>query len=112
MSVLNLRLPANLHEELKSLAEQQGVSMNQLALLALAEKLAVLRWQELATRREGHEAGLEILQKRATRGSRERFLEALDKAGDNPPRRGDELPSGYTTPASAPPDSVLHSDGK
>ncbi len=97
MSVLNLRLPPSLHEELKSLAQEQGVSMNQLALLAVAEKLAVLRWQDSEARRQGHEAGLDALRQRAARGSGERFLEVLDKAGNNPPQAGDELPSNYAS---------------
>lgn len=101
MSVLNLRLPANLHDELKLLAEQQGVSMNQLALVAVAEKLAVLRWQDLEARRQEHEAGLQDLKQRAARGSRERFLELLDKTGHNAPQLGDELPHGYVPPAAA-----------
>ena len=95
MSVLNLRLPANLHDELKLLAEQQGVSMNQLALVAVAEKLAVLRWQDLEARRQEHEAGLQDWQKRAARGSRQRFLEVLDNAGHNAPQTGDQLPADY-----------------
>jgi len=95
MSVLNLRLPPALHEDLKSLAQEQGISMNQLALLAVAEKLAVLRWQDQEERRQGHEAGLEAMREGAKRGSRQRFLEILDKAGNHPPEPGDELPVGY-----------------
>jgi len=91
MSTLNLELPSTLHDELESIAQEQGVSVDQLALLAVAEKLAVLRWQEGAERRRQHDYGLEQLQSRANRGSRERFVEVLESAGHNAPQPDDEI---------------------
>ncbi len=42
MASLNLRLPESLHSKIRLLAEQDGVSLNQFILLAVAEKAAVL----------------------------------------------------------------------
>ena len=91
MSVLNLQLPANLHKELEAVARAQGVSMDQLAAIAVAEKLAVLRWQSGGERRQQHEDGLQQLSARAARGSRERFLEVLERAGNSEPQAHDEV---------------------
>ncbi len=43
MASLTLRLPKSTHEQLKALAGQEGVSINQLALTAVAEKISALR---------------------------------------------------------------------
>jgi uncharacterized protein (DUF1778 family) len=40
MSVLSLRLPASIHEQLRTAAEQEGISINQFVTLAIAEKMA------------------------------------------------------------------------
>ena len=42
-NVLSLRIPKSLHEEVKELAQDEGVSLNQFVMLALAEKVATLR---------------------------------------------------------------------
>ena len=91
MSVLNLQLPSTLHEELKALAQEQGISIDQLATLAVAEKLAVLRWQNGEQRRQQHDEGLNQLSVRASRGSHARFLEVLERAGNNAPQEGDKV---------------------
>ena len=50
MSVLNVRLPTSLHAELKAVSMEEEVSMNQLILLAVAEKLAARRvYKQLAS---------------------------------------------------------------
>lgn len=40
MSVLSLRLPASVHEQLRAMAAKEGVSINQFITLAIAEKMA------------------------------------------------------------------------
>jgi len=82
MSVINLRLPQSLHDQLRHAAEMEGISMNQLALLAVAEKLAVWRWQQTETSE---------VSARASRGSREDFLRTLAQAPDREPLAGDQL---------------------
>ena len=43
MSSLSLRLPNSTHLQLKEMAQREGVSINQLVLTAVAEKLSALR---------------------------------------------------------------------
>ncbi len=78
MSVLSLRLPKSLHEQLRELAQEEGISVNQFVMLAVAEKIAAL-------------STMEYLEKRARRGSRERLLEILNKAPDVEPEEFDRL---------------------
>ncbi|MGI8766867.1 MAG: toxin-antitoxin system HicB family antitoxin [Gemmatimonadaceae bacterium] len=40
MSTISLRLPESLHERVRAVAEREGVSINQLITIALAEKLS------------------------------------------------------------------------
>ncbi len=82
MSALTIRLPDSLHLHLKQAAEADGVSVNQFIGLAVAEKISALRTYDLIARR-------------AQRGSREKFLEALAAVPDSPPDPGDELPPNY-----------------
>ena len=79
MSTLSLRLPESLHERARELAQQEGVSINQLIATALAEKISALDT-------------LDYLEARAARGSRDAFLRALDQVPAAPPLPGDELP--------------------
>jgi len=82
MSTLSLRLPKSLHERARELAQQEGVSINQLIATALAEKISALDT-------------LGYLRERAARGSREAFLRALDQVPATEPVPGDELPEGF-----------------
>lgn len=78
MSALSLRLPKSLHEQLRELAQEEGISVNQFVVLAVAEKVAAL-------------STIEYLEKRAKRGSREKLLEMLKKAPDIEPEESDKL---------------------
>ncbi|MFT5144508.1 MAG: putative DNA-binding protein [Rhodothermales bacterium] len=71
MSTLSLRLPNSLHDRLRQLSEAEGVSMNQFISTAVAEKMAALMTED-------------YLEKRAARGSRERFANALSQIPDRP----------------------------
>ncbi|MCI5156957.1 MAG: toxin-antitoxin system HicB family antitoxin, partial [Candidatus Electrothrix sp. AUS1_2] len=66
MSTVSLRLPQFLHKEVKSIAKEEGISVNQFIATALAEKMSALRTQE-------------YLEQRAARGSRDKFDNALAK---------------------------------
>jgi len=81
MSTLSLRLPESLHQRARELAEREGVSMNQLIATALAEKISALDT-------------IEYLEARASRASREAFLEVLERVPETAPDEGDELPEG------------------
>jgi hypothetical protein len=78
MSALSLRLPKTLHEQVKELAQEEGISVNQFVMLAVAEKIASI-------------STIEYLEKRAKRGNRERLLEILNKAPDVEPEEFDQL---------------------
>jgi hypothetical protein len=43
MGSLTVRLPNSTHEQLKTLSKEEGVSINQLVLTAVAEKVSSLR---------------------------------------------------------------------
>ncbi len=77
MSTISLRLPESLHAQARALAEQEGISINQLITTSLAEKLSALLTRE-------------YLEARAARGSRPAFERVLAKVKDRAPLPGDE----------------------
>ena len=78
MSVLSLRLPDSLHKKVKELSQQDNISINQFITAALAEKISALLTEE-------------YLEKRAKRGSREKFASALSKVPDVEAEEFDKL---------------------
>ena len=75
-----LRLQPSLLEELRKAAESEGVALNQLINVAVADKVSALRTEE-------------YFQQRAGRADRAKTLRILEKAGKgNSPVEGDELP--------------------
>ena len=78
MNALSLRLPKSMHSQLKALAKEEGVSINQFVTLAIAEKIGSL-------------SALEYLEKRAKRGNRDKLIAVLDKAPDVEPEEYDHL---------------------
>lgn len=74
------RLQPSLMEEARKVAESEGVALNQLINVALAEKLSALRTEE-------------YFQKRIRRANRAETLRILGRSGKgNPSIEGDELP--------------------
>ena len=63
MSAISVRLPNSLQKNLKQLAAQEGISINQLIASAVAEKVSALMTQDyLKTRAsQASEAGFEAL---------------------------------------------------
>jgi uncharacterized protein (DUF1778 family) len=78
MSTLSVRLPESLHKQIRRLAKQEGISINQFITTAAAEKMAALMT-------------LDYLEERAKRGSREKFEAALAKLPDVEPVGYDRL---------------------
>ncbi|MDQ2687757.1 MAG: type II toxin-antitoxin system HicB family antitoxin [Armatimonadota bacterium] len=78
MSTISLRLPESLHKQVRDLAKQEGISINQFAATAIAEKLSALLTSD-------------YLEKRAQHGSRAKFEQALSKVSDVPPDTRDAL---------------------
>ncbi len=75
-----LRLQPSLLEEVRKVAEAEGVSVNRFITVAVAEKLSALRTAD-------------DVRERAARADLPQALEILSRAGvGNPPVPGDELP--------------------
>jgi hypothetical protein len=76
-----LRLQPSLLNELRKVAEAEGVALNQFINVAVAEKLSALRTAD-------------YFRERAARGDVRKALGILKRAGvGNPPRKGDKLPA-------------------
>lgn len=75
---MKVRLPTYLHREIKKLADEEGISMNQFIATAAAEKVSSLKT-------------VEYLEKRAERGSRDEFDRVLSKVPDVEPDEQDTL---------------------
>lgn len=92
MGALTVRLPESLHDRLRELAEQEGISMNQFVMLATAEKVSALDAR----------SQLEYLENRGERAKREseaaqdtpeeRLRSMLDRAPDREPTEEDRIP--------------------
>jgi predicted transcriptional regulator len=78
MSTISLRLPDSLHEEIRKLASREKVSINQLATLAIAEKVAALETAD-------------YLLGRAAKADKKKFLRAMVKVADKAPDKEDVL---------------------
>jgi HicB family len=75
-----LRLQPSLLEELRKAAELEGVALNQLINVAVAEKVSALRTEE-------------YFRERGRKADRAETLRILERSGKgNPPMEGDELP--------------------
>ena len=75
-----LRLQPSLLEEARKLAKEEGVALNQLINVAVAEKLSALRTES-------------YFREHSARGDVEQALTTLERAGvGKPPRKGDEIP--------------------
>jgi len=78
MSTLSLRLPDSLHEQVKVLAKQDGISINQFISSAVAEKMSALLTEQYLIQRAG-------------KGSKSAFLKAMNKVPDVEPDKNDKL---------------------
>lgn len=80
MSQFALRIPDSLAVYAKELAKEDNVSLNQFIVMALAEKVAVLKTEA-------------FFRERAAHANPEKALSVLDSIRELPPIPGDELPS-------------------
>ena len=72
MTTISLRLPDSWHAQVRELAKQDGVSINQYITLALAEKISALTAEN-------------YLAVRGQRGSKAKFRAAMSKVAKVPP---------------------------
>ncbi|MCA9995254.1 MAG: toxin-antitoxin system HicB family antitoxin [Anaerolineales bacterium] len=78
MTTLTIRLPDSLHREIKQLAQDEGISLNQFLTLAAAEKMSALRT-------------VSFLQAEAAKGRRDDFEAFLTAVPDIEPAEEDKL---------------------
>lgn len=78
MSTITLRLPDSLHEHIRKVAEQENISINQLATLAIAEKISALETAD-------------YLLNRVSKADKKKFLRAMAKVADTVPEKHDAL---------------------
>lgn len=78
MTALTIRLPHSVHESIKILARQDGISVNQFIASAAAEKMASFQT-------------LDDLRREAALGKREDFERFLQVVPDGAPVAGDEI---------------------
>ncbi len=79
MSTLSIRLPNSIHQHAKRLAQDEGISVNQLVSSALAEKLSALDAER-------------YLNERAERGKKVDIGAILAKIPAAEPEPGDRIP--------------------
>ncbi len=73
-----LRIPASMRSRLEKVCAEDGSSMNQFILLAVAEKLALVEAEN-------------VFAERRKRGDLDRLRKFLNREGGEPPRPGDEI---------------------
>lgn len=78
MSSLSIRLPDSLHRELRKVARREGVSINQVVVMAVTRQVLRGSLEQFIA---GHGGPV----------SREELLALLDTVPDGPPLPGDEL---------------------
>ena len=78
MSTLSLRLPNSIHNHIKEIASQEGVSINQFISSAVSEKISAISTEN-------------YLARRANRAKREEFTTILNNVPKRTPVAGDEL---------------------
>ena len=78
MSILSLRLPDSLHEQIKKLATEDGISINQFIVSAIAEKTSAF-------------LTISYLEERAKGASKTKFKKALSRVSKVEPDDFDKL---------------------
>jgi predicted transcriptional regulator len=93
MGALTVRLPDSLHEKVRDLAEEEGISMNQFVMLAVSEKITRLDAEAQFAHLDALERfGKAVAEEEDARPD-ELMEELLDRAGDEEPREGDRRPA-------------------
>ncbi len=78
MSAMTIRLPNSLQKNLKALADQENISMNQLIVSAVTEKVSSLMTED-------------YLQQRAARANEAAFMDVLNKIPAREPDSTDQI---------------------
>ncbi|MFK7856849.1 MAG: toxin-antitoxin system HicB family antitoxin [Granulosicoccus sp.] len=78
MSTMTVRLPESLHEKIKQLAQDEGISINQFLVVAAAEKMSALMTED-------------YLHNEAKKGNRQDSDSFMGKVPDVDPGKQDSL---------------------
>lgn len=78
MSTLSIRIPDSIHTMVKTIAKDDGISVNQFIVSAIGEKIAALETQN-------------YLEKRSTLTSKESALKVLSKVPNTIPDECDKI---------------------
>lgn len=92
MGALTVRLPDSLHEKVRDLAETEGISMNQLVMLAVSEKITRLDAEAQFAHLDALERFGKAVAEEEDVEPDELLGELLDRAGDAEPRSGENRP--------------------
>jgi len=82
MTKIESQIPDSLYNQVRSLAEREHISIDQLVSIALAAQVSAWLTKD-------------YIEERARRGSREGFLKALEQVPDVEPAEYDRLPEEY-----------------
>ena len=77
MSTLSINIPDSYHKMVKTVSKEDKISINQFIASAIGEKLSAMQTAA-------------YLQKRAEKGSREKFLTVLNNASNTEPEEFDK----------------------
>ena len=78
MSTLSLRLPSSIHQHIREIAKNEGVSINQFVSSAVSEKISTIMTED-------------YLKSRAKRAKKSDLKKILDNVPKRKPVLGDEL---------------------
>ena len=78
MSALSLRLPSSIHQQIREIAKNEGVSINQFVSSAVSEKISAIMTED-------------YLKSRAKRAKKSDLRRILDDVPKHKPILGDEL---------------------
>ncbi|MCJ7833475.1 MAG: type II toxin-antitoxin system HicB family antitoxin [Deltaproteobacteria bacterium] len=78
MSALSLRLPSSIHQHIREIAKNEGVSINQFVSSAVSEKISAIMTED-------------YLKSRAERAKKSDLKKILDNVPKRKPIFGDEL---------------------
>lgn len=93
MGALTVRLPNSLHEKVRDLAEQEGISMNQLVMLAVAEKVTRLDAEAQSAHLDALKRFGKAVAEEEGKAPDDFMKDLLDRVADEEPRPGDETPA-------------------
>ena len=93
MGALTVRLPDSLHEKVCDLAEEEGISMNQLVMLAVSEKITRLDAEAQFAHLDALERFGEAVAEEECAQPDKLMEHLLNRAGDEEPREGDRRPA-------------------